>query len=441
MIYFFTSFIKLIMKENFIKSTLILLVGGLITKILSMLIKIVMARILGPKGLGMYMLIIPTFTLLINLSQFGLPIALSKLISEENKNNKKLFFSILPILFIINTFLIITIIIFAPTISSKLLHNKDMYLSILTISLVIPFTSISSICRSYFFGKEKMFPHIISNISENLIRLILLIIILPHIIKYGLKYTVALIVFLNIISEIVSTILLLFFLPKNIKITKKDIIPNKYYILESLKISIPNTSGKLIGSIGYFLEPIILTEVLLKIGYSNNYIIHQYGIISGYVIPLLLLPSFFTLAISQALLPIVSREYSKNNKKYVYNKIKTTIYITLIVGTIITILYTVKPELFLQIFYKTTEGKNYMKILAPICLLQYIQSPLSFSLDAMGKSKDNFIITTISTIIRTLSLYILSYLKIGLYSLIISITLNILFTTIYSAKKIKYYLT
>ena len=32
--------------------------------------------------------------------------------------------------------------------------------------------------------------------------------------------------------------------------------------------------------------------------------------------PLLLLPSFFTNAISQALLPVVSRAYADNNKKY-----------------------------------------------------------------------------------------------------------------------------
>ena len=51
-----------------------------------------MARLLGSESLGLYMLILPTFTLLISLSQFGLPIALAKLISEEKRNNKQLFF-------------------------------------------------------------------------------------------------------------------------------------------------------------------------------------------------------------------------------------------------------------------------------------------------------------------------------------------------------------
>ena len=54
------------MKNNkFIKSTIILLVGGFITKILGMIIKIVMTRLIGPNGIGLYMLVMPTFMLLI----------------------------------------------------------------------------------------------------------------------------------------------------------------------------------------------------------------------------------------------------------------------------------------------------------------------------------------------------------------------------------------
>ena len=80
-------------------------------------------------------------------------------------------------------------------------------------------------------------------------------------------------------------------------IKKSDLRPSRVYIRESLSIGIPNTTGRLIGSIGYFLEPIILTSVLLYMGYSKNYITREYGILSGYVMPLLLLPSFFTNAI------------------------------------------------------------------------------------------------------------------------------------------------
>ena len=40
-----------------------------------------------------------------------------------------------------------------------------------------------------------------------------------------------------------------------------------------MNISIPATSSKIIGSISYFLEPIILTNILLFVGYTKEYII------------------------------------------------------------------------------------------------------------------------------------------------------------------------
>ena len=429
------------MKEKFIKSIFILLIGGLLTKVLGMIIKIVMSRLIGTEGLGLYMMVLPTFSLFIGLGQFGLPTALSKLIAEKKKNNIRLFFSILPISIIINIILIITILLIAPVLSKNLLHDPRCYLPILAIAVVIPFTSLSSICRSYFFGKERMAPHVISNLVEDIVRLSLMIIGIPFFLPKGLEYAVCFIILSNTISEFASIVILLIFLPKKVQIKKSDLIPKKDYMKESLSIGIPNTTGRLIGSIGYFLEPILLTTTLLAIGYSNKYITTEYGILSGYAMPLLLLPSFFTMAISQALLPVASREYARGNYDSVKRKIKQAIYYSLLIGIPVTIFFIFLPEIPLQLIYHTTEGTNYIRFLAPICLFQYIQSPLSSSLDAMGKSKDGMIATLLGQIIRLTFLVLLSLLKIGLWGLIIAISLNVLVVTFYSIKKVRYHLT
>lgn len=429
------------MKEKFIKSIFILLIGGLLTKVLGMIIKIVMSRLIGTEGLGLYMMVLPTFSLFIGLGQFGLPTALSKLIAEKKKNNIRLFFSILPISIIINIILIITILLIAPVLSKNLLHDPRCYLPILAIAVVIPFTSLSSICRSYFFGKERMTPHVISNLVEDIVRLSLMIIGIPFFLPKGLEYAVCFIILSNTISEFASIVILLVFLPKKVQIKKSDLIPKKDYMKESLSIGIPNTTGRLIGSIGYFLEPILLTTTLLAIGYSNKYITTEYGILSGYAMPLLLLPSFFTMAISQALLPVVSREYARGNYDSVKRKIKQAIYYSLLIGIPVTIFFIFLPEIPLQLIYHTTEGTNYIRFLAPICLFQYIQSPLSSSLDAMGKSKDGMTATLLGQIVRLTFLVLLSLLKIGLWGLIIAISLNVLVVTFYSIKKVRYHLT
>lgn len=429
------------MKEKFIKSTIILLIGGLITKLLGMIIKIVMSRLIGAEGLGLYMMILPTFSLFITISQFGLPVALSKLVAEDTKNNKRLMFSIIPISLIINIILILIILLIAPYLSNSLLHNKNTYFSILAIAVVIPFTTISSITRSYFFGKQQMFPHVISNITEDVVRLIIMLIGIPFFLPKGITYTVCFIVLSNVLSELASILVLFLFLPKNFKIKKRDLIPNKTYIKESLSIGVPNTTGRFIGSIGYFLEPIILTSVLLYSGYSQSFITREYGILSGYVMPLLLLPSFFTMAISQALLPVVSKEYVKGNNNSVKRKIKQGIGFSLLVGLPATILFLIIPEFFLSLIYHTNLGVDYMRILAPICLFQYIQAPLSSSLDAMGKSKDVMVSATLGMITRTVLLFICSLLKIGLYGLIIAIGVNVIVVTFYCLKKVRKALT
>ena len=206
-----------------------------------------------------------------------------------------------------------------------------------------------------------------------------------------------------------------------------------------MKISVPTTLGRLIGNIGYFFEPIILTTFLLKSGYDNNYIVNEYGILSGYVIPLILLPSFFTMAISQALIPVVSNSYANNKKEMVKRKIIQAISFSLLIGIPITILFEVFPEYFLRLIYNTNQGISYLRILAPICILQYIQAPLASSLQAMGKAKDAMMSSVIGVIIRTTLLIIGCNIKIGMWGLVIATSVNIIFVTLHQIKKVRKY--
>lgn len=424
-------------KESFIKSTIILIIGGFLTKILGMIIKIIMSRLMGSEGIGLYMLVLPTFSLLIGICQFGIPTALSKLIAEDSKNNKKLLFSLLPISLIINIIIISFVILMAPTLAFNFLHEKRALLPILAILVVLPLTSTSSILRSYFFGKQMMLPHVVSNVLEDIIRLILVTIGIPIFINKGLEVAVTFVILTNIISELSSILILFFFLPKNLTIKKKDLTFNKSYAKEAMNISIPSTASRLVGSIGYFLEPIILTSTLTYCGYSSNFIVTEYGIISGFVLPLILLPSFFTLAISQALLPVISKATSSKEYSYARKKIKQGIFISLLIGVPASLALALFPEFFLKIIYNTKEGASYMRFLAPICILQYIQAPLSASLDAMGLTKLGLKATVIGTLIRTILLLLFSLLKIGMWGLILSTSINVVFTTFYNLYQVK----
>lgn len=422
------------MKNTFIKSTIILIIGGFITKVLGMLIKIITTRMIGSNGYGLYALIMPTMMLLISISQLGLPTALNVLIAK-NKNTKRLITASLIISLTIDLLVIIFLICASKYISTTLLHEKRVYYGLISIGLILPFISISNMLRSYFFAKERMLPHVITNVLEDVIKLIAIFIFLPFFISKGIESAIAFIVLTNILSELTSIIGFIIMMPK-FKYKKEEIKPTKQDVKSLLNIALPTTGSRIVGSIGYFLEPIIITYVLYKVGFDNNYIVREYGIINGYVLPLILLPSFFTSALSQALIPNVSKNYSKGKYDLVERKIKQAIICSLLIGIPCTILFTLIPEIPLKIIYNTTEGINYIKFLAPICILHYIQAPISSSLQAMNKARISLKGTIYGTIIRTILLFILSF-QLGMWGLILATSINIAFVTIFDYINVK----
>ena len=425
------------MKEKFIKSSIILIIGGALTKILGIIIRMVMSRVATIETISLYMLVLPTFSLMMAISQLGFSKGVSKLVSEGRYKSKKILFSILPLSFLINISLTIFLIISSHFIANNLLHNEQAYLPILAISLVLPFDSLSSMLRGFFFGKEKMTPHVISHLAEQLVRLILMFLIIPLFKDQGTIYQTTALILINVISEIASSLVLIFFLPKRFTIKKIDLRPSFHYLKNVLSIAIPTTTTRIIGTIGYFLEPIILTFVLLKCGYQANFITTEYGVITAFVMPILLLPSFFTNAISNAMFPIISREYTKNNVDYIKKKLRQAIIFSLIIALISIIFINLFPSFLLKFFYKTNLGVNYLRFLSPIFILYSLESPLATFLEATNHAKWAMYDNIIGIIIKTLTLFLLSYLKIGLYSLLISMIINILIVTIRHILNIK----
>ena len=413
-------------KEKFIHSTIILIIGGFITNILGMVIKVINTRLIGLEGISLYMLIFPTFSLFMSLSQFSLPTSVSKLVSEDKYNNKNLVFSSIPIILIFDLILIAIILLSASFISINLLKDSRCYLPILCISCVLPFEAMSNMLRGYFFGKQKMLPHVISHIIEQIVRLVLTIMLVPTLIKIDLVYAVSFLILVNMISEFTSIIILLIFMPKHIKITHQDIKPQRNNIKNILSISIPNTNTRLIGNIGYFLEPILLTSGMLAAGYDISYITLEYGIVAGYSMPLLLLPGFFTGAISNSLLPVISKANTLKQYSYIKRKLKQAILISLMIGIPITFILFLFPDFFLKLFYGTTHGGIYLRYLAIPFLFYYIELPLAATMQAMDMSKNVMIDNMIGIILKTVLLYFLSLLHIGIYGFIIASSINII---------------
>lgn len=422
------------MKSKFIKSTIVLIIGGAITKLMAMIIKIFLTRSVGDNGIGLYMMVMPTFNLFITLSTMSLPTSISKVVAE-GKRGKKVVLSLIPVSILYNIILMFLLILLAPVIANKLLNNPDTYLPIMGISFTLPFICMSSILKGYFYGNERMVPYIISNIVEQIVRLIFIIFMIPRLMTYGINIAVLWVVLINIFSEFSSIICLILFVPsKKIKIA--DLKLDKEIFKDVLNISLNATGSRFIGSISYFLEPIILTFVLLRCGFSNQFITKSYGIITGYVFPMLLIPSFFTMAISTSLLPVISSGLSKGKVRYAKKKLRQAVTLSLIIGVFFTLIFLAIPDILLKFIYNTDEGVNYIRIVAPLFLMHYIQGPLTAYMQGAQMAKEAMLGTLKGAIIKNILLIILPIFM-GIWGFVVASIVNIFFVTIHHIYYVK----
>ncbi len=423
-------------KNNvFFKSTLVLLIGGVFGKIVGFILKIIVTRYLGTTAMGLYSLLGPTTSLLSVIAIFSYSNAISKLVSEKSSDTKKLFLSIIPISIIINILVILIVVLTSRFLSNNLLHEKELFLPIICISLTMPFISISAIIKGYFWGKQNMFPYMLSNFIEQVVRLILIILFLKKILLFGNISAICFVILINIIGEISSWLVMIKYAPR-FKITLKDFKIDFSEVKKVMDFCIPVTLSKIIGSISYFLEPIVLTNMLLYVGYTKDYIIYEYGVINAYSLSLLLMPQFFTQNISTSLIPELSKYYKVKDYKMCMKRIKQIVLLSLFIGLTSTIIITIFPSFFLNLLFKTNEGIDYIRLLSPFTLLFYIEYPLIDSLQALGKSKRCFNITIKTSIIRLLSIVVSSLFKLGMYSLVISIIINLITSTYFYYREI-----
>ncbi len=424
-------------KDTFKTSIFILLFGGFLVKILGFVIRILSTRALKTEGISYLTIVMPTYSLFITLATFSLPISISKLVSEGKIRGKNIFFSATFFLILFHLVLIFVVFISSSFIATNLLKQPKLTPLIWAMAGTLPFISLSSVLKGYFLGKLKVHPNVISNIFEQLARILFILFFLPKIIEFHLFYGVMSYILFNAFTEFISVCTFIFFLPKHIKIEKKDLRPQKKIISQILQISVPSVSSRFIGNIGFFLEPIILTNFLLFSGYSSNYILTEYAAYNAYAIALLTMPSFFIGAICQVLIPEISKYQAEENYTMLKKRIRQALSYAFLIGlTSSTLIFLFRIPL-LKILYKTTMGSDYIFVLAPVFVLFYLEAPLSAILEAGGEAKLSFQITFFGVILKLMMLSILSLCHIGMYSLVFSEIINIIFVVFLSMKGMK----
>lgn len=412
------------LKNKFLTSTLILIISGMSTKVLGLIIKIIFTRIVGTKAISLYTIVMPTYSLLLTITSFAMPTTIAKLISE--KGNVKVINTASIIIILLNLLIVIIMHIASPFIAATLLKEPDSHPLLIAMSYTLPFASIACILKGYFYGKQKMVPHAISNTAEQIIRLILVLTVMPTLAKISYVHAACGLIITSLFTELTSIIVFLICMNKKDLIDITKITYRKEDAKDIFGLSIPTVTSRIIGNICYFLEPIILTNTLLYVGYSSEYILLEYGAYNAFAIATLTIPSFFITAISMALIPELSKYLSKHNYKLVKKRFKEALVFALIIGVGFTLVIFIFRYELLSFLYNDVSGAKYIKYLSPFFILFYFEAIFSSFMQAINKNKVTLKITIIGSIIKLICIFGISLLKIGIYSLLIAEIINII---------------
>lgn len=400
---------------------------------LSVIAKIVIARNISTYAMSIYSLTLPTMSLLISISQLGIPTTISKLIAKKKYPTLKIMQVSVILLLLIDLIVGAIYIFLVPTIASSYLKNELTTLTLYGIVLLLPLVSLTSLLKGYFIGINKVEKTSICQISEEIARLLFIIVFVDLIDKNNISLLSFFAMFSSIIGEIASLIHLVLSLNiKNKKITKRIKInndDNKIINKTILQLSLYSTSTRIIGTIIYFFEPIIYTYLMIKNNISNEQLTLDYGIINSYVFPLLLLPSFFSNCISTFILPKLSYQIESKNYKKVKKIFFYTMFSCLFVGIFAIFAILIFPEFLSKLLYGKEIGITYIKRYALFMIIYFIQMPIHITLISFDKEKMLLFESIICNIIKIVSFFIfIPLFKIDglVISIFISIYLSIL---------------
>lgn len=419
------------MKRKIINSFLILSASTAISKLFSIFNRMLLARLLPNDAMTLYLLIMPTLSLCITIGQLGIPSAVFRLVSHPKYNNLKTVMSAIILSLFSVIVMCAVLFIFAPIISNDLLKNSQTLYPILSFILFIPLVAISGIIKNFLLAKGHMFVVAKTQIVEELSRLLFVYLMLKNPMFSSYEFLVTIAYLSMSVGEFLSIVYMLFKINSHYQIPHIEIDAKNIILKDILNISLPLTGSRLYHCFVNFLEPITLIYVLTSLGFEHNYVQSQYAIISGYVVSLLVTPTFFCNIIYRIYLPIATNDlYYK--KKETYRHLFIALLSCLLIGLPFTIIFFFFPKQSLQLLYNTTSGYNELKYMSIPFILFYLQTPLSVILQAKNKNKEMFMISILECTLEIILTFILSH-YFSIHSILMSLFIGILITLIISA--------
>ncbi len=416
------------------KTSLIVLIGLFISKLLTYVYRIIVARYFGPEEYGLFSLSLMVVGFLVAVSALGLTDGLLRYIPiyRGTKEKEKINYIFKISLFIVTISSIFSgfLLFFTSNfISVKIFHNAGLIPYLKWFSLLIPITILANLFLTLLRSYEKIkWYSFIQNIAQNIMKVLFLALF----ILLGLKTNAIIFSYLlGILSMLILSYLVW-------KYTLTD-----FFTKTELKYEEKKEARKLL--ISYSWPIIFIGFVGTVIYWIDSFVIGYFKTATdvGFYNAALPIAGLFNMASEiflQLLFPLITKEYSKNNKELVKDLSQQVGKWIFIINLPLLVLLLIFPVEIITLIF----GKNYavaataLRILAISSIFTSISVLSSNLLLMAGKTRLILINAIIFTIIN-LVLNLILVPRYGINGAAIATTLStIVLSSIYFFLSYKY---
>ena len=406
-------------KNGIINGAVILGIGAFIAKFLGALYRVPLTNRLGGYGLGLYQMVFPVYTLLLDFSGAGVPNALSRLIAKGKnkaiskrllKNSVKLFsiFGLIACLFM-------------AIFSSKLAFfqgDSQATTAYVFLAPAVFFVSLISCFRGYFQGNMNMRPTAISQILEQVVKLLLGVFFI-NLFYPNIPLCVAGATLAITLSEVVALVYLFISYKIYDKKNKTDCQETKSFIADAkvvIKTTIPITLVGILIPFSQVVDSFLTINILSR--YLPNATI-LFGLLSGVVLTVVNLPVSVCYGLSTVAVPTVS---SCQNQEETYKNSKKLVGLTLLITlpcTLFLLLFSPWTINFLFNGLSNIEKQiatNLLRLCSPIVILLSLMQVCNSVLIGSGKLYTPVITLLFGVLVKiTLNVILLNKRELNIY--------------------------
>lgn len=329
-------------KDTFLKGALILTVAGILVKVIGSVNRILLSRLLGGEGIGLYQMAYPIYTLALSISSAGIPVAISIIVAEkiargDYRGANRVFNISLTLLTV--TGIIFSFILYYGAgwlTENHFVRDSRAYYAIAALAPAIFFVTVLSSYRGYFQGLQMMTPTAVSQIFEQLLRVVTMIAFAYLLLPRGLEFAAAGASFGAGPGAAAGLLVLIYYYWTHRKGFKAQMEMQPDLVQESgwsiikriIKLALPVSLANIMLPLVSNIDLLIVPARLEVAGYTVEQATELFGYLTGMAVALINLPTILTASLAASLVPAVSEAFTVGDKQRIYQRTVTAMRIS-----------------------------------------------------------------------------------------------------------------